>query len=204
MALVPYRQAAAKRNVPAPREVIPTSEINDLLVKAATRAVEQASSGISEVKDIVLHAIRVAEHDAFSNGGASPPIQSSPLKGTHDLQLRAHVVNQVLIRDFYSGGRGEHLKEWVESLYTVSEWLWESYREGAAPEPTRIESMPQRRPIHYTPESIDFGAASPATRYKVYKAHMEADPYQPFERYAVKSVHAYFDEGGSEEMMSIR
>lgn len=199
MSLVPYRQT--KRTVPVPREVISTSEMNDLLMKAAMRAVQQKSSGVREIKDIVLHPIRVAEHRAFSNR-ASPP--GSPLKGTLDLQLRAHAVNQVMIRDFYSGARGEYLKEWVRSLYIVSDWLWESYREGAAPELVPIESIPQRKQIPYTPEAADFHAASVSMRDTIYKTHLQADPYQPFERYSVKSVHSYFEEGSSEEMMSIR
>ena len=203
MALVPYYKCTVNRTVPSPREAIPTIEVIELLMKSAHHAIQQKSSGTREIRDIVLHPIRVAEHMSFANG-ASAPVQSSPLMGPRELQLRAHVVNQVLIRDFYSGERGQHIKDWVKSLYIVSEWMWQSYREGAAPELTRIECMPSRRPIHYTPEPIDIESASPSMRDAIYKRHMEADPYQPFEKYIVNSLHPYFEQANGEDMVSIR
>jgi hypothetical protein len=203
MALVPYYKRAVDRTVPLPREAIPTIEVTELLMKAAHHAIQQKSSGTREIRDIVLHPIRVAEHMSFSTG-ASAPVQSSPLMGARELQLRAHVVNQLLIRDFYSGERGQYMKDWVKSLYIVSEWMWQSYREGAAPELTRIECMPSRRPIHYTPDPIDIESASPSMRDALYKRHMEADPYQPFEKYVVNSLHPYFEQANGEDMVSIR
>lgn len=167
------------------------------------QAVDNESSGTQEIKEIVLHPIRVQEHNLFA-GDTSPPLKSTPLKGVRDLQLRAHVVNQILLRDFYSGDRGEHLVVWVQSLYAVADWLWETYRDGAAPELTPIQSIPSRRPISYTPSPIDFEAATPAMRDGMYKKHLEEDPYQPFEQYSVKSVHPYFEEVAGEPIISIR
>jgi hypothetical protein len=109
-----------------------------------------------------------------------------------------------MIRDFYSGHRGQHMKEWVNSLYYVSDWLWESYREGAAPELNVVESIPSRRPIPYTPQPIDFVNAPPATKEIFYKQHIRSDPYQPFESYSVKTVHPYFENCSTEEIVSIR
>jgi hypothetical protein len=203
MALVPYFPPVAQRTTPVPREVLPVKQVVDLLMKAAMQAVDKESSGTQEIKEVVLHPIRVKEHNLFA-GDASPPVKSSPLKGVRDLQLRAHVVNQVLIRDFYSGDRGEHLVKWVKSLYVVADWLWESYRDGAAPELTPVESMSSRRSVPYTPSPINFDAATPAGRDGMYKKHIEEDPYQPFEQYVVKSVHQHFQESTADPIVSIR
>ena len=193
----------AKSHVPLPREVLPVLEINDLLITAATRAMEEESSGANEIRNIVLQPIRVEYHKTCKDFTLAA-LQGSPLKGSRDLQLRAHVVNQVMIRDFYSGHRGQHMKEWVNSLYYVSDWLWESYREGAAPELNVVESIPSRRPIPYTPQPIDFVNAPPATKEIFYKQHIRSDPYQPFESYSVKTVHPYFENCSTEEIVSIR
>lgn len=83
MALVPYFPPVAQRTTPVPREVLPVKQVVDLLMKAAMQAVDKESSGTQEIKEVVLHPIRVKEHNLFA-GDASPPVKSSPLKGVRD------------------------------------------------------------------------------------------------------------------------
>jgi hypothetical protein len=173
-----------------------TCILEDYLIEAAKKAVKAETNGVREVRD-VLHAMRAEERRSVLCYEPKKPQRSS-----QELQLRAHAVDQILMRDFCSGLRGENLKDWAKSFYVVSDWLFESYRQGAAPELTPINRMRDRCEIQYQPNAIiDFASASNAERDAIYKEHVKSDPYQPLEKYNVSSVHPDFNNG---EMFSIR
>ena len=139
-ALVTMNDCKRTATTPKPLELVRTSVLHDLVAHAARVAVRNSSQGIQEIRDVVLYPVRLADYHARNESCPLPSIDT-PLKGSKDLLVRAHVVNQILLRDFYSGRRGPHLKLWVSCFYVVAEWLWCSYRDGAGPELTSVNRM---------------------------------------------------------------
>jgi len=203
-ALVTMNDCKRPATTPKPRELVRTAVLHDLVAHAARVAVRNSSQGIQEIRDVVLYPVRLADYHA-RNESCPLPSLDTPLKGSKDLLVRAHVVNQILLRDFYSGRRGPHLKRWVSCFYVVAEWLWCSYRDGAGPELTSVNRMRERTPIPYDDLPVKYDESSTrAVKEETYMKHVRGDPYQPFEEYVVSSTHPHFETAAASDMKSIR